>query len=255
MSHYVIRAESLGKMFRGAGRHPSRAIHDSIERLIRSVRRMDRERDRGTTEFWALRHATFEVKPGEAIGIVGANGAGKSVLLKMLARVTAPTEGRAEIYGRVVPLLEVGAGFHPELSGRDNIYLNGTILGMTRQQIRRKFDEIVAFAETESFIDTPVKLHSSGMRMRLAFSVATHLEPGILLVDEAFAIGDASFRAKCRQKIADFIRHGSSLILVSHDPGVVSDLCRRAILIEGGRMVADGAAGQILERYERTAEV
>jgi lipopolysaccharide transport system ATP-binding protein len=249
---YVIRAEGLGKRFVGVGRHPSRAFHDSIERLVRApLRGLLPSREPDSSDFWALRNVSFTVEPGEAIGVVGANGAGKSVLLKILSRVTAPSEGHAEVWGRVGALLEVGAGFHPELSGRENVYLNGAILGMTREQVRRKFDEIVAFSEIESFIDTPIKLYSSGMRMRLAFSVAAHLEPDILLIDEAFAVGDASFRAKCRQKIAQFILHGCTLLLVSHDSTIVSELCHRAILIEGGLLISDGTPAKILDRYAR----
>jgi lipopolysaccharide transport system ATP-binding protein len=181
--------------------------------------------------------------------VLGSNGAGKSVLLKILSRVTAPTEGCVELHGHVGPLLEVGAGFHPELSGRQNIYFNGTILGMTREQIRRKLDEIVAFSEVEAFIDTPVKLYSSGMRMRLAFSVAVHLEPDIMLIDEALTVGDASFRAKCHRRIAEFIAHGCTLLLVSHDADIVRALCKRAILLKAGRLIDDGDACDVLDRY------
>jgi lipopolysaccharide transport system ATP-binding protein len=248
----AIRVEALGKRFSAGRSHPSRAIHDNLERLVRTaLGRASSSRDPYARGFWALRDISFEVERGESIGVVGANGAGKSVLLKILSRVTAPTEGRAEVCGHVGPLLEVGAGFHPELSGRENVYFNGAILGMTRGQVRRKFDEIVAFSGVESFIDTPIKLYSSGMRMRLAFSVAAHLEPDILLIDEAFAVGDASFRAKCRQKIAQFIRHGCTLLLVSHEPSVVSELCDRAILLEGGRLIHDGATAEVLDRLPK----
>lgn len=225
-------------------------MHETVERFVRAPLRGFRSSpafDDGT--FWALQDVSFEVERGEVIGLLGANGAGKSVLLKILSRVTAPTEGCVEVCGQVGPLLEVGAGFHPELSGRENVYFNGTILGMTRQQIRRKFDEIVAFSEIESFIDTPVKLYSSGMRMRLAFSVAIHLEPDILLIDEALSVGDASFRAKCHRRIAEFIAHGCTLLLVSHDATIIADLCKRAILLQGGRLIDDGDACEVLERY------
>lgn len=253
MSQFVIRAEGLGKRFTGLGAHPSRALHDGIERLVRGPRALGWRHEPEPSGFWALRHISFEVVPGEAIAVIGANGAGKSILLKILSRVTAPTEGRAEVWGRVGALLEVGAGFHPELSGRENVYLNGAIMGLSREQIRRKFDEIVAFSEMESFIETPIKLYSSGMRMRLAFSIAAHMEPETLLIDEALAVGDSSFRAKCRQKIAQFIRSGCTLLLVSHDPAMVAELCTRAILIEHGRMICDAAPDQVLDRYLKRA--
>lgn len=249
MSQHAIRAHELGKRFVGVGPHPSRGLHDRIERFIRAPLR--RFASLHASEFWALRDISFEVEQGEAIALVGANGAGKSVLLKILSRVTAPSEGRAQVRGRVGALLEVGAGFHPELSGRENVYLNGAIMGMTRGQMRRKFDEIVAFSEIESFIDTPIKLYSSGMRMRLAFSVAAHLEPDILLIDEALAVGDTAFRAKCRRKIAEFVLGGCTLLLVSHDVTIVSQLCQRALLLESGRLICDGSPDKILDRYAK----
>lgn len=250
MSEYTICADQLGKRFLGMGRHPSRGVHEAAERLLRApLRRLSGIRPPGESEFWALRNVSFQVSRGEAVGVLGANGAGKSVLLKLLSRVTAPTEGRAEVWGRVVPLLEVGAGFHFELTGRENIYLNGAILGMSRSEIRDKFDQIVAYSEIEAFIDAPIKLYSSGMRMRLAFSVAAHLEPDILLIDEAFAVGDASFRAKCRRTISEFIRQGCSVLLVAHDQAIVSEICRRAILLEHGRLVCEGATPVVLTRY------
>ena len=241
MSEFTIRAKGLGKKFSGTGLHPSRAMHDLFERMIRGSFTKP-------NDFWALRDVSFDVRHGESIGIVGSNGAGKSILLKILSRVTAPTEGRAEIFGHIAPLLEVGAGFHPELSGRENVYFNGAILGMGREEVRRNFDEIVAFSEIEAFIDTPIKLYSSGMRMRLAFSVAAHLDSDILVIDEAFAVGDANFRAKCRRKIVEFIDRGCTLLLVSHDTAVISELCERAILLEHGRMIADGPTAEILKR-------
>jgi lipopolysaccharide transport system ATP-binding protein len=250
VSECVIRVEGLGKCFRGGARHPRRGLHEAVEDFVRAPLRLFRSAPGSRSDgFWALRGISFEVERGDRIGLLGTNGAGKSVLLKILSRVTAPTEGRAEILGHVAPLLEVGAGFHPELTGRENVFFNGTILGMTRDQIREKFHEIVAFSEIEAFIDTPVKLYSSGMRMRLAFSVAVHLEPDILLIDEALAVGDAPFRAKCRRRIGEFIDNGCTLLLVSHDAGVIADLCTRAILIEGGHLIDDGEAGEVLERY------
>ncbi len=196
-----------------------------------------------------MRDASFEIRRGEVVGVLGANGAGKSVLLKILSRVTAPSEGCAVLCGHVGALLEIGAGFHPELSGRDNVYFNGAILGMPREQVRRRFDEIVAYSGVESFIDTPVKLYSSGMRMRLAFSVAVHVEPDILLIDEALAVGDASFRARCREKIEKLVAHGCTLLLVSHDPLVIAELCTRALLFDAGRLIADGGATEVLDRH------
>lgn len=224
-------------------------MKETIERLARSPLHPFRSRPSGDDSLWALRGVSFEIQAGEAVGVLGSNGAGKSVLLKILARVTAPTEGSAEICGNVAPLLEVGAGFHPELSGRENVYFNGAILGMSRDQIHDKFDEIVAFAEMASFVDTPVKLLSSGMRMRLAFSVAAHLEPDILLIDEALAVGDATFRAKCRRKIKEFLAHGCTLLLVNHELAVVSELCDRAIWLDRGGMAADGEVNSVLDRY------
>ena len=249
MRRPVIRAEGLGKRFNLRVTHPYRGMHETIERLLRSPLHSFRSRTAGDGSIWALRNVFFEVHEGESVGVLGPNGAGKSVLLKILSRVTAPTEGGAEILGNVAPLLEVGAGFHPELSGRENVYFNGAILGMTRDQIHRKFDAIVGFAEMASFIDTPVKLYSSGMRMRLAFSVAAHLEPEILLIDEALAVGDTSFRAKCRRKIKEFLAHGCALVLVSHDAAIISDLCDRAIWLDRGRMADDGDVASVLDRY------
>ncbi len=191
-----------------------------------------------TEEFWALKDVSFEVKRGEVLGIIGRNGAGKSTLLKILSRITEPTEGRVTIKGRVASLLEVGTGFHPELTGRENIYLNGAILGMTRAEIRRKFDEIVAFAEVEKFLDTPVKRYSSGMYVRLAFAVAAHLEPEILIVDEVLAVGDAEFQKKCLGKIADVAGGGRTVIFVSHNMRAIVQLCDRCLLLKDGRLGA-----------------
>jgi lipopolysaccharide transport system ATP-binding protein len=262
VSRYSIRAQGLSKRFHLGHRNPGRGLHEAIERFARSPWRLfapSREqvsasavRSGGAADgaFWALRDVSFECEPGVALGVLGPNGAGKSVLLKILSRVTAPTLGSAEIRGHVAPLLEVGTGFHPELTGRQNVYFNGAILGMSRDRIRKKFDEIVAFSEIEPFIDNPVKLYSGGMRMRLAFSVAAHLEPEILLIDEALSVGDASFRAKCRRKIAEFVAHGCTLLLVSHDPTIIAELCDRAIRLEHGRMVDDAGVADVLRRYQ-----
>lgn len=198
---------------------------------------------------WALKSVSFEVKRGEVVGIIGRNGAGKTTLLRILSRITEPTEGYADIHGRVGSLLEVGTGFHPELTGRENIYLNGAILGMKRAEINKKFAEIVAFAEIEKFIDTPVKHYSSGMYVRLAFAVAAHLDPEILLVDEVLAVGDAAFRKKCLGKMDDVAKEGRTVFFVSHDMTSIANLCRRAILFESGRLLRTGPADVIIDSY------
>lgn len=201
-------------------------------------------------EFWALKSLSFDVKAGEVVGIIGRNGAGKSTLLKILSRITEPTEGRIEIKGRVASLLEVGTGFHPELTGRENIFLNGAILGMSRAEIRRKFDEIVAFAEVERFLDSPVKRYSSGMYVRLAFAVAAHLEPEILVVDEVLAVGDHQFQQKCLGKMQDVSQQqGRTVLFVSHQMGTVRQLCKRGILLDGGRIAQIGETNKVVEAY------
>jgi lipopolysaccharide transport system ATP-binding protein len=203
----------------------------------------------GTEEFWALRDVSFDVKQGERIGIIGCNGAGKSTLLKILSRITEPTTGRVGIRGRTTSLLEVGTGFHPELTGRENIFLNGAIMGMGREEIRRKFDEIVTFAEVEKFLDTPVKRYSSGMYVRLAFAVAAHLEPEILIVDEVLAVGDAAFQKKCLGKIRAVGQEGQTVLFVSHNMMAVRQLCSRAILMQDGRIVDQGFCEGVVEKY------
>jgi lipopolysaccharide transport system ATP-binding protein len=211
-------------------------------------------RSPSSEQFWALKDVSFEIQPGEVVGIIGRNGAGKSTLLKILSRITEPTSGRITIEGRVASLLEVGTGFHPELTGRENIYLNGAILGMTRAEIRGKFDEIVAFAEVEKFLDTPVKHYSSGMYVRLAFAVAAHLEPEILVVDEVLAVGDAAFQKKCLGKIDSLARESSrTILLVSHTMSAILSLCSKAILLEQGSIAGDGSAGSVVEQYLHTA--
>ena len=205
-----------------------------------------------TEEFWALREVGFSIAHGERVGIIGRNGAGKSTLLKILSRITEPTRGRVAISGRVASLLEVGTGFHPELTGRENIYLNGAVLGMTRAEIRRKFDEIVAFAEVERFLDTPVKRYSSGMYVRLAFAVAAHLEPEILIVDEVLAVGDAQFQKKCLGKMEEAGSAGRTVLFVSHNLPTVLRLCPRSLLLEGGRLVASGESSQVIQAYLET---
>ncbi len=199
--------------------------------------------------FWALRDVSFEVKPGEVVGVIGRNGAGKSTLLKILCRITLPTEGEAVIGGRVGSLLEVGTGFHPELTGRENIYMNGTILGMKKAEIDRKFDEIVAFSEIEQFLDTPVKRYSSGMHVRLAFAVAAHLEPEILLVDEVLAVGDVAFQKKCIGKMGEVAQAGRTVLFVSHNMTAVQSLCDRALWLQGGRLMQDGDSQEVVQAY------
>jgi len=206
-------------------------------------------------EFWALRDVSFEVQPGEVVGIIGRNGAGKSTLLKILSRITEPTSGSARLRGRVASLLEVGTGFHPELTGRENVYLNGAILGMTRTEVRKKFDEIVAFAEVEQFIDTPVKRYSSGMYVRLAFAVAAHLEPEILIIDEVLAVGDTGFQKKCIGKIDEVAnRQGRTVIFVSHNLAAVKSLCGRALLLKDGRLIMDGRPDPVVRTYLHSDE-
>ncbi|SFV32729.1 polysaccharide ABC transporter ATP-binding protein [Hyphomicrobium facile] len=245
MTDAVIRAEGLGKKYligHQVERERYRSLRDVIGRNVTAFTRSARDVIAGRQlvvgdeieEFWALKDVNFEIKRGEVVGIIGRNGAGKSTLLKILSRITEPSAGRVEIKGRVASLLEVGTGFHPELTGRENIYLNGAILGMTRAEIRRKFDEIVAFAEIEKFLDTPVKRYSSGMYVRLAFAVAAHLEPEILIIDEVLAVGDAEFQKKCLGKMQDVAGHGRTVLFVSHNMGAVDALCSSAMLLEKG---------------------
>ena len=202
-----------------------------------------------TEEFWALKDIDFEINQGDKVGIIGRNGAGKSTLLKILSRITEPTTGKIHINGRIASLLEVGTGFHPELTGRENIYLNGAILGMTRNEIKAKFDEIVAFSEVEKFLDTPVKRYSSGMYVRLAFAVAAHLEPEILVVDEVLAVGDVEFQKKCLGKMNDVSKEGRTILFVSHNMGAVGNLCQKGIMIESGSKVYDGSASDVINLY------
>jgi len=226
-----------------------------VERVIRAplARSQNGRQAKGAAceEFWALRDVSFEVKTGEVIGIIGRNGAGKSTLLKILSRITEPTSGRVRIRGRVSSLLEVGTGFHPELTGRENIFLNGAILGMTAAEIKRKFDEIVAFAEIDKFLDTPVKRYSSGMYVRLAFAVAAHLEPEILLVDEVLAVGDMAFRKKCLGKMDNVARGGRTVLFVSHNMAAIKSLCKQTILLSEGQVKGRGLTDQIVEQYHQ----
>lgn len=259
MSDVVIRAEGLGKKYLIGHQSNERytALRDVLARtakgLVHSARDMIRGRQlvQGdeVEEFWALKDVNFDVRRGDVVGIIGRNGAGKSTLLKILSRITEPSAGRVEIKGRVASLLEVGTGFHPELTGRENIFLNGAILGMSRAEIKRKFDEIVAFAEVEKFLDTPVKHYSSGMYVRLAFAVAAHLEPEILVVDEVLAVGDAEFQKKCLGKMGEVAGQGRTVLFVSHNMAAVRRLCRRAILLSRSRVFKDGGTEDIIAHY------
>lgn len=250
MSDIAIRVEHLSKQYRLGGRQAGyRTFREAmLKSLAAPVRWMRGERKTIET-FWALDDVSFEIKQGEALGIIGRNGAGKSTLLKILSRITKPTKGRVDLYGRVASLLEVGTGFHPELSGRDNIYLNAAILGMNRAEINRKFDEIVDFAEVEKFLDTPVKYYSSGMYVRLAFSVAAHLEPEILIVDEVLAVGDAEFQKKCLGKMDDVAHEGRTVLFVSHNMAAIRKLCTNGILLEHGSIVKSGNIDVVVEAY------
>lgn len=254
----AIFAENLGKMYHiGLRERKADTLLQSAAGWLtaplqnfRQVRRLSQfDQDDAEDIIWALKEVTFSVDHGEVIGIVGRNGAGKSTLLKILSRITPPTTGQVILNGRVSSLLEVGTGFHPELTGRENVFLNGTILGMTKSEVDRKFDEIVAFAEVEKFIDTPVKRYSSGMRVRLAFAVSAHLESEILLVDEVLAVGDAAFQEKCLNKMDGVAKVGRTVFLVSHNMQVIQRLCTRALLMERGRLVAAGAPAMIVNRY------
>lgn len=240
----VITAENLSKSYRISHRQSSTTLRDAIANSLKSLG----EKNVDTT-FWALDDVSFEVKQGEVLGIIGRNGAGKSTLLKILSRITKPTKGRAKLRGRVGSLLEVGTGFHSELTGRENIYLNGAILGMKHDEIKKKFDEIVAFAGYEDFLDTPVKHFSSGMYMRLAFSVAAHLEPEILIVDEVLAVGDIEFQKKCLGKMEEVGKSGRTVIFVSHQLGTIAQLCPETMLLDKGRLVMKGETSAVVEHY------
>jgi lipopolysaccharide transport system ATP-binding protein len=286
MSEPIIKVRDIGKEYRIGERNEYKTLRDSItsftekttKKLVsvfqnkpkvgnigngssasapfdRGTGTGDRVRNRWDSDssphyFWSLRNINFDVSEGEVVGIIGRNGAGKSTLLKIITGITEPTEGRIEIYGRIASLLEVGTGFHQELTGRENIYLNGAILGMRRQEIDRKFDEIVAFSEVEQFIDTPVKFYSSGMRVRLGFSVAAHLEPEILLIDEVLAVGDAAFQKKCLGKLNNVATsEGRTVLFVSHDMAAILSLCHRTIFLENGQKVSEGRTDQVVQQY------
>ncbi|HEY6805821.1 MAG TPA: ABC transporter ATP-binding protein [Pyrinomonadaceae bacterium] len=245
----IIKVQNLSKQyFLGGPAEPYSTIRETLVNLARKPLRAFRGNGH-TPELWALKDVSFEIGQGEVVGIIGRNGAGKSTLLKILSRITEPTSGKIELFGRVASLLEVGTGFHPELSGRENIYLNGSILGMSHKEIESKFDEIVAFAEVDKFIDTPVKRYSSGMYVRLAFAVAAHLEPEILVVDEVLAVGDYNFQQKCLNKMQDVSKRGRTVLFVSHNMGAISRLCERCILLDQGRLVSAGSTASIVQTY------
>ena len=246
----IVKVENLSKQYELGARVAGYAtLRESLTNAVRAPFNGLRRTGSSNETIWALRDVSFEMQPGEVVGIIGRNGAGKSTLLKILSRITEPSAGKIELYGRVGSLLEVGTGFHSELSGRDNIFLNGSLLGMARSEIRAKFDEIVAFAEVEKFIDTPVKRYSSGMYVRLAFAVAAHLEPEILILDEVLSVGDAAFQKKCLGKMSEVSKAGRTVIFVSHNMSTVLRICSRGILINGGRIEADGPVDTVVRRY------
>jgi len=259
----AIQASALGKRYRiGAVKSRNDRFGEQLFDLLMTPARRASSLLRGRSqsaadlseELWALRDVSFSINQGEVVGVIGRNGAGKSTLLKILSRITEPTEGFADLYGRVGSLLEVGTGFHPELTGRENIFLNGSILGMTKGEIVSRLDEIVAFAEIEEFIDTPVKHYSSGMYVRLAFSVAAHLEPDILLVDEVLAVGDVAFQRKCLGRMDDVAKQGRTVLFVSHNMALIQSLCNRGILVSAGHIVSDGPVSETVDRYLQSLE-
>jgi lipopolysaccharide transport system ATP-binding protein len=243
----IIELDKVGKRYRIRAQR-ERYLHLRDE-IAKTFRRLGTKAQGRVQDFWALRDVSFSVDEGEAVGIIGRNGAGKSTLLKILSRITPPTEGRITMRGRVASLLEVGTGFHPELSGRENIYLNGAILGMTRSEVKRKFDEIVAFSEVEEFLETPVKRYSSGMYVRLAFAVAAHLDPEVLIVDEVLAVGDAAFQKKCLGKMESVAKAGRTVLFVSHNMAAVNRLCQRAVVLDHGLVIIDAPAAEATTRY------
>ncbi len=254
MTDIAIKVENLGKRYslgqRGYGGQKSGDFRESLTHFFRPKTQSPKPNPQDPKDFWALKDVNFEIKQGEAVGIIGRNGAGKSTLLKILSRITEPTKGRFEIFGRVSSLLEVGTGFHEELTGRENVYLNGTILGMRRAEVKAKFDEIIDFSGVEKFIDTPVKHYSSGMKVRLAFAVAAHLEPEILIIDEVLAVGDAEFQKKCLGKMEDVTQKGGRTVLfVSHNLAAVSQLCNQGILLRGGEAVEAGEVENVIHSY------
>jgi len=259
MSEIIISVENLGKCYEISHEHQQgyTALRDVIARKVRGALRVfssgKHNKNHSTEDFWAIKDVSFDIKQGEAVGIIGRNGAGKSTLLKLLSRITEPTRGRITLNGRVASLLEVGTGFHPELTGRENIFLNGAILGMTRQEIKSKFDEIIDFSGIEKFLDTPVKRYSSGMYVRLAFAVAAHLEPEILVVDEVLAVGDVAFQRKCLGKMNDVSNSGRTVLFVSHNMSAIESLCSRVILLNKGGIEAIGSSTEMSQLYLQNA--
>jgi lipopolysaccharide transport system ATP-binding protein len=245
--HPIIQVRNLGKQYRVVSGNAS--LREAIAKRFKSSFHGNGNGDAQTDLLWALRNVSFEVKPGEVVGLVGRNGAGKSTLLKILSRVIKPSTGEVDVYGRVGSLLEIGTGFHPDLTGRENIYLNGAIIGMRREEIKRKFDEIVAFAEVERFLDTPVRYYSSGMYLRLAFAVAGHFEPEILMLDEVLAVGDAAFQRKCLDKMKQISSEGRTVFFVSHNLSSIQELCTRALLVEAGQLIEDGSTYDVSVKY------
>ncbi|MEO6655589.1 MAG: ABC transporter ATP-binding protein [Pyrinomonadaceae bacterium] len=239
----AVKVEALSKLYYLSAVHHD-SVRDTVAAFFRSGRFSGEKR-----ELWALKNLSFEVKKGETLGIIGHNGAGKSTLLKILTRITRPTSGRVEIHGRLASLLEVGTGFHDELSGRENIFLNGAILGMRRRETEKKFDEIVDFAGVEKFIDTPVKHYSSGMYMRLAFAIAAHLEPEVLIVDEVLAVGDVNFQRKCLDKMSEVGQKGRTILFVSHDMTAIASICDRVIALSHGEISSEGRADEVVQDY------
>lgn len=256
----IIRVQNLSKKFRFNPADQTGVQYDTLRDSIVKAAKWPLQRLRGKNNpsedtFWALKDVSFDVMPGEVLGIIGPNGAGKSTLLSILSRIIEPTSGRAEIYGRIASLLEIGTGFHPDLSGRENIYLNGAILGMKRREIEARFDEIVAFAEIEKFLDTAVKRYSSGMYLRLAFAVAAHLDPDILIVDEVLAVGDLSFQKKCIGKMDDVTRSGRTVLFVTHSLSHIMELCEHAILLTNGSLHKMGPTVEVVKEYLKIGNV
>ncbi|MHC1732026.1 MAG: ABC transporter ATP-binding protein [Bacteroidales bacterium] len=254
MEKLALKAENIWKEYRIV--HPGdnsgslkALLNAPINRLMK--KNQFNENNKGSTRFWALKDVSFEIKHGESVGVIGRNGAGKSTLLKMISRITRPSRGKLIIFERVTSLLEIGTGFNFELSGRDNVYLNGSFLGMPISEIRSKFDEIVAFSEIEEFIDTPVKYYSSGMFVRLAFSVAVHLSPELLLLDEVLSVGDAGFRRKSEIRMKELLNSGATIVLISHDMNAIKDICQRAIWLDSGSIRMDGKAENVIDEYSR----
>ena len=255
----MIRVKNLSKQFRINAREEFLVPYDTLrESMVKAVRksfaRMTGNGHSVSEVFWALKNISFEVNPGEVMGIIGPNGAGKSTLLKILSQIIEPTTGRAELYGKVGSLLEIGTGFHPDLTGRENVYLNGAVLGMSRREINAKFDEIIDFAGTEKFLETAIKRYSSGMYVRLAFAVAAHLNPEILIIDEVLAVGDAEFQQKCFAKMNEVIHSGRTILLVTHSMEMITKLCQHAMLIRNGLLEKIGAASEVVDYYRATSE-